>query len=67
MTDQQIDISTIVAGLYKQLELETTQVTRIKTAIQALQDLCTHHWEYQGHSPNDDYYICSICKKDKWQ
>lgn len=67
MTEDAAHIGPAIAALEKRLELETAQVAKTKNAIQALQEICEHHWEYQGHSHNDDYYICSICKKDKWQ
>lgn len=60
-----------LANLVTQFQLQIDQANEIvkknKAAIAVLQDVCTHRWEYQGHSHNDDYFICSICKKEKWQ
>lgn len=57
----------LLSKLEKDLKVAQTQVAQAKVAIKTLQDICPHQWEYQGHSHNDDYFVCSICKKDMWK
>ena len=35
--------------------------------ILVIQKVCKHDWDYQGHSHNDDLYLCSICGKEEWR
>lgn len=57
----------LLSSFEKDLQVAQTKVSQAKAAIKTLQDICPHQWEYQGHSHNDSYYVCTICKKDKWQ
>ena len=27
---------------------------------------CKHNWRYEGHSHNDDCYVCTICNIMEW-
>jgi len=36
-------------------------------AIDALQAICEHKWEYTGHGHNDSGYKCSICSREEWR
>ena len=35
--------------------------------ILAIQKVCKHDWDYQGHGHNDELYLCSICGKEEWR
>ena len=61
----------------KKLETERNELeerlTKVKTAIQALQDVCTHRledgksaYEYSGHNSHKNYHTCSICGDMDW-
>ena len=28
---------------------------------------CQHNWKYDGHSHNDDCYVCTICGKTEYR
>lgn len=28
---------------------------------------CQHNWRYDGHSHNDDCYICTLCGETDWR
>lgn len=51
----------------KKLEESRKLVKKYSKALEALQDICEHRWEYQGHSHNDDAYQCSICGEMKFE
>ena len=50
----------------KQRSAEKT-AAKYKDAILVLQEVCEHSWDHQGHSHNDDLYLCSICGKEEWR
>jgi hypothetical protein len=63
----------VLDKLFKDLEEASREVSKIKSAIKALQNVCEHNeksfneypWRYDGHGHNYSVYICCICKVDK--
>jgi hypothetical protein len=58
--------NTIKELLKKQRAAEKV-VTNYKEAVEALQEVCEHDWQYEGHGHNDSLYICNICNKEEWR
>jgi hypothetical protein len=52
--------------LEKQQSAQKT-ANNYREAIEALQKVCEHSWNYQGHGHNDSLYICNICNKEEWK
>jgi excinuclease UvrABC nuclease subunit len=55
----------------KTLQQKLTKAQRAadeyRDAIAALQKVCEHDYTYEGHSHNDDLYVCRNCGKEDWR
>ena len=51
----------------KELEIQKQKAlddyNTYRKAIEALQLVCDHDYNYDGHGHNEGYYTCSICGK----
>jgi hypothetical protein len=56
------EIKGAVAGLEDKINTFRKELKKHEDALKALQLLCAHDWEYDGHGHNDDYYKCKVCK-----
>ena len=47
------------------------RLAKIRKAIEAIQDVCTHEkggkstMDYDGHDSHNDYYKCTLCGKEE--
>jgi len=53
--------------LYAELYAAEDVARKLRKAIAALQDICDHDLEYEGHGHNDSYYTCAKCGYRKSQ
>ena len=62
--DQNTLKSMIVDLEYREAELNA-QLKKTKDAISALQEICEHDFEYQGHDSHSDWVKCKYCGKEQ--
>lgn len=53
--------------LAKKIKKAEKELQDLEKALKAMQSICEHDWQYDGHGHNDDHYVCSICKAGKWE
>lgn len=56
-----------IKEIQEKLRSANAKVKKYQLALEALQDICKHKWNYDGHGHNDDHYTCSKCGTDKWE
>lgn len=52
-----------LSKLRERLEEGTTEMTKLRKAIEAMQNVCEHDWVDNGRDSHKDHYVCTICGK----
>jgi hypothetical protein len=55
------DIKNAIDSLNKRKSELDKELAKVKNAIDALQKICKHNMEYEGHDSHKDYYVCTYC------
>lgn len=56
-----------ITELHKKRRELSEKLSKVETAIRALQDICEHEWKDVGHDSHKNHYECPLCgAKDAW-
>jgi hypothetical protein len=56
-----------IKAVIEKIDHHNRELKKHEDALKALQLICEHVWQYDGHGHNDDHFTCSKCTVGKWE
>jgi len=53
--------------LFERKDTLDKELKKVDAAIKALQEVCEHDWQPNGHDSHKDWFVCKHCRKDDWR